>query len=198
MFPQHYGPQAGLDSKEHLTDAKLRELFGANYKMVRYYDYDTGAYADGSRPQSEVDKSRYAKMKSLFEDDMRMTGVELVAIVSQNISTKDYIKHSGDIPGNIVKSPVSVPFDTRRFGHNAHVGMVLLRNKKTGKILPVPNDWIATGVLTNSMENDPFLTSASFGLPGVARVIDEELWRRDFDTYHKIVDLYFGQNIKQK
>lgn len=186
LFPQHYKANLSPELKETLTKTKLQELFGAEYSMVRYYDYDRGCYGDGhaiSAGYGKFNTDAFRILKIKFGADARLKNYDLVAVVVKTIARQNV----GQDIGRIITNPTSVPNKSGHMATNAFASTVICRDKRTGKIVPVPTQWIISGESTCSTENDASVSSAYYGLPGVADAIEQDMWINDYTIYERLV-----------
>ncbi|MBR5153171.1 MAG: hypothetical protein IKW57_00015 [Alphaproteobacteria bacterium] len=132
--PQQKSDKHG--NKELLTDAKMHELFGANYKHILYYNFDekrwnTDRYFYGLTDlEFATDITKQAK--PVFARAKAFRGMELVAVIVMAVEDKVYLGF-GDVARNpkpFVKNP------------GASVGTIVCRDKSTGKIVYEPNAWL--------------------------------------------------------
>ncbi|MBR5575275.1 MAG: hypothetical protein IKV93_01910 [Alphaproteobacteria bacterium] len=118
---------------EKLTDAKMRELFGANYKNIVYYNFDTGtwnrdSYMGYSIGNQKTDTKNANEMRRVMESDMN--GWTLVAAAVMAVGDEDFSSVGAEIPSNV---------QYKRSGNIA--GTVVLRNPM-GQIVNVRMPYI--------------------------------------------------------
>ncbi len=186
LFPQHYKTNLSPELKETLTKTKLQELFGAEYSLVRYYDYDRGCYGDGhaiSAGYGKLNTDAFRILKIKFGADARLKNYDLVAVVSKPI------KNAGIslTRGHTLANPVT---DTAQ---NAFASTVIYRDKRTGKIMPVPTNWIVCDACATAQ--DTSVPPALRGLPGVADAIEQDMWINDYTIYERLLSSIL-QNTK--
>lgn len=128
--------QQVVASKEVLTPLKMVELFGVNSGDVILYDFDKNAWNRDNYVGYSCNKVSFSEdanslriMKCVLETDLRFAGLEVVAAVTMVV--KNYPGW-----GRVVKNPV---FDVNS---GNVVGTVILRDRKTGKILARPSSWL--------------------------------------------------------
>lgn len=166
--------------KEFLDVMKMRELFGVNYESIEYFDYDTGELNSGHKV-SRSDNMIYRNFKNILSKDARFNNhYELAAVVSLSVSPYPY---SDVNDGQIVRCPKYVKPDTGFLKQTGYVGTIVCRDKKTGKILPVSSKWLFTGKRTCIVAGE----NNNSGLPGLANVIDRDVFCGDYDTYEKLI-----------
>lgn len=171
---------AKKDNKEFLDVAKLRELFGANYDFIEFFDYDTGRLNSGHKV-SKSDDIIYRNFKNILSKDARFNNhYELAAVVSLSVSPYPY---SDVNDGQIVRKPKYVKPSIKFLGQTGFAGAIVCRDKNTGKILPVPSKWLFTGKRTCIVAGE----NNNSGLPGLANVIDRDVFCGDYDTYEKLI-----------
>ena len=125
--------------KEILTDDKMRQILGANYNDVIYYNFDKAAWnADsylGFKIENQAEYTKIANQcKALVESDAQFEPFELVAVVTMVIDDEQYTEF-----GAKVKKP-----KFSKFGKST-VGTLVQRDRKSGKILPVSENWMGSG-----------------------------------------------------
>ena len=142
-------------AKEILSQGKMKDLFGESYKNIVYFNYDTGVwnrphYLGYSIGDQRVDTRDAMEMRRMIELEPQMQGYELVASVTMATDDENY-------PG------------TGRITHEPQykrarniIGTLILRDKKSGKILPVAPCWLG-------VESYPKMSIAAFyGADGLA------------------------------
>lgn len=125
-----------IGSGEKLTDEKMQNLFGVNYSGIMYYNYDTKSwcgdkYLGYCMPYQDVVEKDAVAFKRVLEAEPDFKNFELVAFATMLIKDMYF-------PG--VAKKIVHPFFNQR--GRAVVGTVVVRNKKDGKILPLPSDWV--------------------------------------------------------
>ncbi|MBQ4069872.1 MAG: hypothetical protein IJD52_00655 [Alphaproteobacteria bacterium] len=131
---------------ESLTPEKMRKLFGRNYKGVLYYDFDsdvwnTDTYMGVPISCQHVDTKDALRMKKSVEKEKLFKPFDLVAAVIMAIDAQNY---NGD--GQLVAAP------RFNYGGTAAVGNVVCRDKNTGLILPVSNNWIGIAAYSDKFD----------------------------------------------
>ena len=128
--------------KEILTDYKMRELFCENYKFIKYFNFDDWRYDDGARIHStSFDSEVMTELKQkLKQDKLFGAKYELVAVVGMTVDG-----YSVCGLGECVLSPIYQAPNKKYMGLTGMVGTFIVRDKQTGKILPVPNEWYCAG-----------------------------------------------------
>lgn len=129
-------PEAkSASEKEILTASKMRNLFGTSYENIVYFNFDTetwnrSKYLGFTMGNQSIDARDAMEMKHMVEKEPEMQNLEVVASVTMSTADAEY-------PGNgNVASAVKYKRD-----HNI-VGTLVLRDKTTGKILPVAPCWL--------------------------------------------------------
>lgn len=167
--------------KEVLTNEKMRELFGADYRFVEWFDYDTGRTCKDATV-SKMDKIIYRNFKSLLKSDARFSNkYELVAVVSLSINAYPY--SNSPFVGQVVRKPKYVKPNVKFLGETGFAGTIICRDKKTGNILTVPNKWFYTGTRHCVISGH----ASSSDLPGLANLIDADAFCQDYETYEKLI-----------
>lgn len=141
--------------KELLTTNKMRDLFGASYENIVYFNFDTecwnrSKYLGFTIGDQTIDARNAMEMKRMVEMEPEMQDLEVVASVTMSTTNAEY-------PGNgNVASAVKYKRDRNI------VGTLVLRDKTTGKILPVVLCWLG-------VENYSKMSVAAFyGADGLA------------------------------
>ena len=174
--------------KEILDIMKMQELFGINYQFMEWFDYDKGCLNNGVSV-SKADKIIYNNFRNILKNDTRFNkGCELVAVVSLTIC------NCSDIPdfGKIIRSPRYAKPSVKFLRQTHYAGTIICRDKKSGKILPVPNKWLYTGFSTCVTPRKHI----SLGLPGVANLIDRDICCLDYDNYEKLIRIHLFERQK--
>ena len=118
--------------KEVLGTEKLRQLFGEKFRDVIYYDYDRGVWIAPTDTDLRLSYPyNVGGMKKALEREPKLQNYELVAAATMTIQGKYYTGRK-----MVIKNPVLNP------GGRTVVGNVVLRDKRTGNILPVASDWV--------------------------------------------------------
>lgn len=124
-----------VPEKEILTAGKMRNLFGASYENIVYFNFDTESwnrsrYLGFTIGNQAVDARDAMEMKRVLEQKPEMQQLEVVASVTMATPDSEYPG-----TGNIAKNPI--------YKRSANiVGTLILRDKTTGKILPVAPCWV--------------------------------------------------------
>ena len=123
-------------SKEELTDKKMRELFGANYAGLLYYNFETHKwnrteYMGQPIKNQHFDTNQAVELKRLAELDAAFNDLEIVAVASIAIDSDLY-------PGwsKTIFNPTYL-----RNGQSI-VATVIRRDRRTGCILPIASEWM--------------------------------------------------------
>ncbi len=168
--------------KETLTQNKMHELLGANYQFVEWFDYDTGCLNNGVAASKE-DNIIYNNFRNILKKDARFNkSYELVAVVSLSISPYSGVPYIGKVIRNPRYAKPSIKF----LGQTGYAGTIVCRDKKSGKILTIPNKWFYTGFSTCIKPG----VYKSLGLPGLANLIDSENFCAvDNEVYQKLIQI---------
>ena len=123
-------------NKQILTDGKMQELFGANYKNILYYNFDAGQwnvkkYHGKVLLNQDIDATAANYMLSCLKKIKTFQGKEVVAVATMLVANK------GRELGRVVSRPVASP------DGSSVVGTVVCRDESTGQILPVSNKWVS-------------------------------------------------------
>ena len=166
--------------KESLTADKLQELFGVNYQFIECFNYDDWKLK-GGKGVSKKDGIIYKSFRNILKSDSRFNNsCELVAIISLSICPYPYSE--SPFVGQVVRKPKYVKPNEKFLGESGYAGTIVGRDKKTGKILKVPNKWLYTAtqhcLLPGKLDS---------GLPGLANLIDSDLFCQDYETYEKLI-----------
>ncbi|MBO5833998.1 MAG: hypothetical protein J6R22_03525 [Alphaproteobacteria bacterium] len=122
---------------EVLTDDKMKQLFGANYEGLIYFDYEANEWNRYSWGLLTID-FQYIHTKHMqdLKEALRWTGawrnVDLLAAVAMGVDAKYY---KGQ--GQYVENPVWSDDCPKHM-----VGNLVCRDHKSGRILPVSKKWI--------------------------------------------------------
>ena len=138
-----------MQKQKVLDNQVIQQLFGANFTGVVVYDYASNTYNttkyNGQRFQPDAELARkpaYHTFKSQLDKNPQFTDMfELVGFAAMTVNCPNYVcdenNNSAWRFANIfVKNPV---YD--RYGLQV-VGTIIVRNKHTGEILPVPDRWM--------------------------------------------------------
>ena len=126
-----------MQQKETLTNNKIQELFGPNHTGVIVYDYDTESYNKMSyhgqfllRGAENAIKPCYHVFKNQINTDPRF--VNQYEIVGFAVMTIDCPNNNNHVIDNPQYNQMGL-----------HVaGNIIVRDVKTGKIQPIPNQWL--------------------------------------------------------
>ena len=134
--------------KELLTVGKMKSLFGAAYKDIVYFNFDTGlwnrsSYLGFGIGNQNIDTRNALEMKSAVEKESEMQGREVVASVVKAVDRDDYPGDGRISSGAKYKRSSNV------------IGTLVLRDKNTGKILPIAPCWLG-------VEAYPMVSVAAF------------------------------------
>lgn len=121
---------------EKLNDSKMRKLFGTNHNGILYYNFDLNKWNRDNLMGykiASIDATTNAtkSMKTALENEAFFSDYELIAVVTMPTDTKTYSDWGGR-----VNNPVYASHGT------AMVGTIVIRERATGKIMPVPQTWI--------------------------------------------------------
>ena len=124
-----------VSEKEILTASKMRNLFGASYENIVYYNFDTDVwnrskYLGFTIGDQNIDARNAVDMKRMVEMEPEMQDLEVVASVTMSTTDAEY-PGSGNIASKV----------KYKRARNI-VGTLVLRDKITGKILPVAPCWL--------------------------------------------------------
>lgn len=127
--------------RELLTIEKMRLLFGQNYDGLVYYNYDTcqwntNKYRGYTINNQETHTEQANEFKGVLERCPEFADYELVALAVMAIRGRLF-------PG--FAHAMHCPTYNLIANGDAAVGTIVRRDRKTGRILSVPNDWL--GVL---------------------------------------------------
>ncbi len=118
-----------------LTEEKMRDMFGAHYDSVMYYNFDFNkwnrdTYMGYSVNAEPVWQAAATWFKSAVEAIPMFNAYEVVALVimaaKYNLKTK----------AALIKNPAGAEDSTNMLGN------VIFRNRKTKKVLPVSDLWL--------------------------------------------------------
>ncbi|MBQ8256009.1 MAG: hypothetical protein IJY99_03535 [Alphaproteobacteria bacterium] len=126
-----------VDGKEILTDDKMADLFGLNYNGILFYNFDakkwnTDKYMGVPVSGQDIDTANAVEMRTKMHRMKDFANYELVAVVTMVVSSVVYPTQD-----DVVENP---RYDLTG---NSVVGTVVRRDKKTGRILPLDNRWVA-------------------------------------------------------
>lgn len=123
--------------KEILTCDKMRELFGANYSGLIYFNFDTKRWNKTKYQDDDLQRHNISCVEEVYdwkrelEQEESFKDYELVATVTMAIAGKHFTSWS-----DVVKKP---KYDETGA---SSVGTIVRRSRKTGKILRVPANWV--------------------------------------------------------
>ncbi len=124
------------NTHEILNDDKVAELFGQNFHGIIYYNFDTkrwnrDTYFGKKIRNQSIDTTHACELKKRVEESPDMREIEIVATVAMPIDIKDY-------PGwsQTIENPIYEPHG------ESVVATVIRRDRRTGKILPIPSQWM--------------------------------------------------------
>ncbi len=176
--------------KEKLTANKVNELFGANYQFVEWFDYDEWKSNPG-QSISNQDSVIYRKFRNILKQDVRFNrNYDLVAVVSLSVCPSPY--SNSPFLGQIIRRPRYVKPNTKFLGATGYAGTIICRDKKTGKILSVPKKWL---YVKTSHCVIPGQADKS-GLPGLANLIEDDVFCNDYDAYEKLIRIQVLERVK--
>lgn len=176
--------------KEILTNTKICELFGANHNFIEWFDYDAGRLGNG-RTISKEDKITYNNFENILKNDARFNNYyELVAVISLSINPYPY--SISPFTGQVVRKPKYVKPNEKFLGETGFAGTIVCRDKKTGKILTVPNKWLYTATRHCIIPG----RAGKSGLPGLANLIEGEFFCQDYETYEKLIRIQVLERLR--
>ena len=114
----------------------MREVFGANYAGLVYYDFERGQwnrneYMGLAIKNQHFNTNQALELKRLVERDDAFNDLEIIAVASIAIAEENY-------PG--WSKPI---FNPTYYKHGQSiVSTIVRRDRRTGKILPVANEWM--------------------------------------------------------
>jgi len=122
--------------KEELTDQKIHQLFGANYYGLVYYNFETNkwnrnTYAGQPISKQHFDTNQATELKRRAELDAAFSELEILAVASIAIDSELY-------PG--WGKPIVKPTYLKHGG--SIVSTIVCRDRRTGNILPIPDEWM--------------------------------------------------------
>ena len=134
---------------EKLTSSKMQELFGTNYHHILYYNFDSGRWNTdrimGWKLTNDLKATIMCQnLKDILEHAPEFNNLDVVAVVYMPVVKKNIN------PGTILENPkpaTKLPTNAtsaaqNQLGCHGAVGTIVCRNKNTGQIRPVPNQWI--------------------------------------------------------
>lgn len=126
-----------VDGKEILTDDKMADLFGLNYSGILYYNFDakkwnTDKYMGVAVKGQDIDTANAIEMQTKMHRMMEFKDYELVAVVTMLVPS--VLFPTRDM---VIENPL------RDFSGNATLGTIVKRDRKSGRILPLDNRWVA-------------------------------------------------------
>ena len=138
-----------LGAKETLSTNKIQELFGNNRTDIIVYDYDTDSYNTtkyhGYKLSPDAERRRkisYKTFQSRINSAPEFAGkYEIVGFAAMAVN---YPNYPHDDKNNTVWRTANIFVDNPqhdRYGLQV-VGTIIVRDKRSGKILPVPNKWM--------------------------------------------------------
>lgn len=123
-----------------LTDDIMKDMLGDNHQGIVYYNYDLGSWNRESYMGIDLRSANTASMpwvntaRETLESNPLFSRWHVVALVSMLVEGYDY-------PG-VAKSKIGVK---NSMHGNAIVSKIVCRNKRTGKIEPVSQNWVGAG-----------------------------------------------------
>ena len=153
--------------KEIITDDKMKQLFGANYSGLLYYDFDACEWNRSSWEGMDID---YQFIDEKHMDELRqalgwmgkLKGLDLLAPVVMPVAS---IGFPGK--GRYMENPVY-----QRYA-NCLVGNFVCRSQKTGRILTPSKNWIGVDKFEDSYG------LSQVGITRFAKNIYNEAWFRE-------------------
>lgn len=134
-----------MQHKEILDNKKIQELFGQNYPGVIVYDYDTKSYNKisyhgqtlGRSAENAVKPCYHTFEKHINADPRFINKYEIVGFASMTIDSTYYSQNNQNVCNvGIVNNP-----QYNQMGLQV-VGTIIIRDIATGKIQPIPNQWL--------------------------------------------------------
>lgn len=148
-------PSQTVYCKEELNERKMMDLFGANYRGILYYNFDTNSWnTHNYRGCASIDADTMGRkagyLKEFLENMSRFSDFELVAYVTM-------LNKSDSFPGwcEVLEKPVF-----SRLGESV-LANIVCRSRKSGKILPVPSGWIGIRAFKNNADAVRFCYDAT-------------------------------------
>lgn len=129
----------GNDKRERLTDVKMQELFGANYRGIIYYNFDkqstfSSGYSGALDAADHIIPTYVHSCRVVLEREPLFADREIVATVV--MSTAQQKPAPASVQGREFINPVHAPQGS------VVVGTLVTRDCATGKINPVPTSWL--------------------------------------------------------
>ena len=123
--------------RERLTDLKLHNMFGENYRNIICYNFDNKLWNKSTLLNYDIlnrqDTIQYAKLAKLtIEHNPDFKNFEVVAFVITIIPAQQHL-----FIGNFIERPHFTNDAT------AIAGNIICRNRKTGRIMPMSDFWLA-------------------------------------------------------
>lgn len=135
----HYGT-----FKEIITDDKMKQLFGANYSGLLYYDFDACEWNRSSWEGMDID-FQYIDEKHVYQLRQalswmgKLNGLDLLAPVVMPVDNKFYPGR-----GQYIEKPIYQKYS------DSLVGNFVCRSQKTGRILTPSKNWIGVDKFEDS------------------------------------------------
>lgn len=146
--------EKGNTETEKLADSTMRALFGIKYQYVLCYNFDFKQWNTHHilEKKMRVDalklaEKAYCKLKHILESDPKFKNREVVAIATMPVM------EDLDNETTTIQQPtpaLSTKYQSNTILPNGGAGTIICRDKITGKILPIPNIWIAVSYHVNS------------------------------------------------
>lgn len=159
---------------EKLSDDKMRDLFGAKYQSLLFYDFDAQRWNSDEfigKPMLGVcnNISSANRLKANIEARPEFRNLEVAALVFMPIASEKYPNF-----GNFLYNP---SFCMRQYSFNGHavVATIVVRDLKTGKILPVSRFWIGA-----DKSKTRYGLAQSFVQSFVKNLLKNEALKQDF------------------
>lgn len=130
-----------MQNKEVLNNKKIQELFGNNYTGVVVYDFDTKSYNKTSyhgqilmRDKENTVKPCYHIFEKQINRDPRFANkYEVVGFAAMTVNYPDQTQNNNN---QAIINP-----QYNQFGLQV-AGTIIVRDLATGKIQPIPNQWL--------------------------------------------------------
>lgn len=130
---------------ETFSRESARKLFGANYEFTSAYSLDHGTFWTAQPEQkthSQMDISMLRmlaqSMRQRLESTTWMRQYELAGFATMRVRLG-------------VRRPMFTFTDSAKFNKNgnSYVGTIILRDRQTGKLSPLPRNWVYAGEYRN-------------------------------------------------
>ena len=164
------------ENKEILTDKKMNELFGIK-PYILYYNFDANKWNSDKfmglvRPDIAGDTDNVIKMKNTLEKKLNFIDTEIVAVVIMTA-----LRYPGW--GNLIESPVISAANKK-----IALGALVCRDKKTGKIIQSPKQYIGIGQYMHDYDV-PMYAVRAFARDASASVYDSKFAKTLYTLYKR-------------